>query len=173
MCPPNQIFLFCRYQTKMQIRIRSKKEGVSIYYFHTNDTSPIRENNLSTTIKILAQKCGFKNPDKFINHGNKALSCTIMQNSDKLVPVAQRLARPNFKNEKSGRPYTYENTIAEHRLQNCICAVLFDTKTDTVNQLIPVKPVNKLFLANPLIPINPVFPAKSSNPYANTVSLNQ
>ena len=58
--------------------------------------------------------CGFDNPDKCTNRGNRALATTIMEISNANVPTKTRLARQRHTSEKSAALYPRNNPVAEH-----------------------------------------------------------
>ena len=116
ICPPEQVRLFCMFQTKPQSLLCSK----SNIPFRTNPTQPIGETPLGKAVSELAVKCDFDNPLRFTNHGAKALGHCIVENAPVQVPLAKRLQHSNHANPTAGIPYQAENDVAEKILQDAM-----------------------------------------------------
>ena len=119
LCPLEQIRLFCQFQSNSQKNERAK--SIPPLPYCSNPNLNIGENVLGKMTAELALKCGFENPEKCTNHGNKALACSIMQSAN--IPKQQRLARQGHSNDYSERPYCRRTDAAEKLLQDGLCAV--------------------------------------------------
>jgi len=133
-CPPEQVRLFCRYQTtKLEHNRRTNMvdgKVVPILY-KSMPKCVMGENTIGEKTRELAKICGWENWESCTNHGLRALGVTILHNCKEInltnKPVLNhcRHAGPT-----SQIPYNRESDIANSALQN---ALIGDVKPEILS----------------------------------------